>query len=125
MRYPGNVVTREDTRSEGAGVPEKCFYCSGKLGAEHDADCVTLHRPVKIRVTMDIIVPAVRSWDKHMIEFRFNESTWCADNIMDDLQRYTKGAGGCLCGHTEIEYLGDATLEEAVTDGLQPDTPIG
>ena len=37
MRYPGNVVTEDDTRAKGAGTPEKCFYCKGKIGEAHEA----------------------------------------------------------------------------------------
>lgn len=125
MRFPENVVTEEDTRAKGAGVPEKCFYCKGKFGAEHDADCVCLQRPVKIRLTIELIITQPRDWQKDMIEFHMNESSWCMDNIMEDLARYADSDDRCLCPISNVEYIGEATLEEAIDAGLKPDTERG
>ncbi len=115
MRFPGNVVTKEDLRSNA----EKCFYCTGVLDGEHDAACVILDRPVKVRMTIDLIIARPRSWAKHDIEFHLNDSSWCIDNIKDDIERQV--GDRCLCSFANFEYTGEATLEEASAAHLVPD----
>jgi hypothetical protein len=124
MRFPENVVALDDTRSGGggAGRPDKCFYCSGKIGREHDADCVTLDKPVKVRLTLDLVLTTVRGWTKEQSERRWNEGSWCADNIISDIERHCAD-GHCLCNRAHIDILGDATMEEAKEAGLVPRNP--
>ncbi len=124
MRFPGNVVTAEDTRARGNGVPTKCFYCNGIPGGPHDAECVCVDRPVHVRLTLDLIVTVPRSWTKEQAEFRWNESTYCMDNIIEEIQRQADADGSerCMCSRAEIRLLGDATIEEAIAAGLKPDT---
>lgn len=87
----------------------KCFYCHNKEGQDHKDDCVTLKQRVRLRVELEyeVLVPA--SWDKEMIEFHRNDGTWCADNIVTDLQRYVKRAEkkelGCLCRDAKFTFL--------------------
>ena len=125
MRYPENEVTVDDTRVHAdAHVPGKCFYCEGTLGNPHGAECVVPNRPVKVRLTMDLVVSAPQKWDQRMIEFHYNDSSWCADNIVEEIHRTVaaRQEGYCaLCGVTSITYLGEATLEDAVEAGLVPD----
>lgn len=121
MRFPGNVVTLEDTRSGGgAGTPDKCLYCKAPTGGPHTEECVCIERPVKIRMTVELIITHPRSWDAGSINFHLNDSSWCANNILGELDRLA-GGGRCLCSATEFEFIGDATLEEAVEQGLKPD----
>lgn len=121
MRYPGNVVSAEDTRARGYGVPTKCFYCDGVPGGPHDGTCVCLERPVKIKLTLDLVIAVPRAWTKEQAEFRWNESTYCMDNILDHVERH-KEVLGCLCSVAKIEYIGEATQAEAEEMGLKPDT---
>lgn len=123
MRFPGNTVTLDDTRSggTGAGTPDKCFYCNGKAGHEHEAKCVCIDRSVKVRLTFDLVVARPRSWDKDDIDFQLSDSSWCMDNILGDIERHTLG-DRCLCSRSSGEYLGDATIEEAIEAGLIPDS---
>ena len=121
MRFPGNIVTRDDTRCDGAGTPEKCFYCTGALGGQHDEQCVILQRPVRVRITFEIVVAVPRSHTKEQLEFHWNDSSWCTDNIMNDLARYSESRERCLCPVSTFEYLEDVTLEEAEADGLERD----
>ncbi len=124
MRFPGNVVTLKDTRSgyEGAiGTPDKCLYCKAATGGPHNEDCVCIQRPVKVRMTLDLVLTIPRGWTKEMAEFHWNDSSSCMDNIYDQIQRHID-AHGCLCGIAEVEFIEDATLEEAISAGLKPDT---
>ena len=126
MRFPGNVVTEIDTRSGegGKGRPEKCFYCSGKTGQAHDHDCVVLHRPVKIRMTLDMIVAAPREWSENELNDYWNNAI-CLDQFMDEIWRYATDepeGGMCLCNIARVEYLRDADIGEAIVHGLIPDS---
>jgi hypothetical protein len=46
-----------------------------------------------------------------MIEFHRNDSSWCAGNIMDELEAIAKPSG-CLCEHVSFEYVGEAPAVE-------------
>lgn len=124
MQLTTNVVTIIDTRSKGAGTPDKCFYCKGETGGPHDAECVCIDRPIKIRMTIEIIVPIARSWSQDQIEFYFNDSSSCLDNLIPAIERMSgnnEGHGSCLCSVAEVTYLGEATIEEAAAIGLVDD----
>lgn len=53
-----------------------------------------------IRLPMDFS----EDWDDDMIEFHLNESSWCMDNIIDELKRYSE-ANGCICNICEGRAL--------------------
>ncbi len=111
-----NVVTSDDTRSKGAGSIEKCFYCKGLLGKEHDSDCVCLKKAVKLKVSIEIVVEVPRSWDQEMIEFHRNDSSWCANNFIDEMQRQAEA--GCACSFTSFELIGEASRDEWMAAGI-------
>ena len=98
-RLADNVVTLDDTRSGGggAGVPEKCFYCAGQFGEEHESHCVCIRRPVKIRWTIEFIVPVVRGWSRDQIEFHYNESSSCKNNLLSAITERFDGPERCAC----------------------------
>ena len=109
-----NLVTPENGPRP-AGRPDQCFYCGQPVGAEHKEDCVCRVKVVMVQVTMTIprVVPA--SWDADAVDFHLNESSWCANNIEDDLARYKDAMGDdapCMCGAFSGEYLRDATEED-------------
>lgn len=64
-------------------------------------------------VEYDIEVPAF--YDKDRTEFRRNESTWCYDNMAEELTALVAESdrtdGPCLCysGKAHCEYLGDTS----------------
>lgn len=49
-------------------------------------------------------------WDDEMIEFHLNESSWCCDNLIDLLERYSQ-QNGCICS------ICNARVEKRDTDG--------
>jgi hypothetical protein len=128
MNLYTNIVTEDDTRSAGAGIPSKCFYCNGRRGGPHDPECVCLKKPIKIKVTLELIDVRPRSWSKHDIESHYNESSWCANNIVPVIQRHLDHDDDlnvnldCLCQRMTVEYLGDATVEEAEAANLTEET---
>lgn len=109
-----NFVT-EDNGPRPAGKPDECFYCQQPLGGEHAQDCTLRLKVVmvKIELTMPRVVPA--SWDTEMVDFHLNDSSWCSDNIGNDIMCYldAKEEGApCLCGKFYGTCLGDATTED-------------
>ncbi len=104
-----DIVKAEDVRP--AGKPGECFYCERAVGEAHQAECVILQRFVRVRVTLEIEIETVRSWDREAIEFKHNQGTWCADNFVGDLathmKRVKESGGGCLCNGFSLEYLGE------------------
>jgi len=96
-------VTKDDTRDH---HPTKCFYCNSHLGNPHEFECVVPTRKVKVKVIIDLVVDEPISWDKYDIESHLNESSWCADNILDKIEEY-KENGRCICNITKIEYVGE------------------
>lgn len=84
----------------------QCFYCKQPLGAEHKPDCVLIKKRVIVRVTIDYEIEVPADWDKSMVEFHRNEGSWCADNMIEELQALT--AERCLCNRAHFEFVGDA-----------------
>lgn len=59
-----------------------------------------------------MIYEVPKEWDENMINFYFNESSWCADNMLDLLiERSQKGK--CSCDIAEFSYIKDISPEEA------------
>lgn len=104
------VVGKEGIRP--AGSPGHCFYCHEPKGGIHAEECVIRSRTVVVQVTVDLVVDVPEHWTVENINFRYNESTWCADNLVDILgtllTRIKNEPGGCLCPFTEVKYLAEA-----------------
>lgn len=62
------------------------------------------NKTVTIRWTIDLPMSFPKDWDKRLIEFHLNESSWCCDNLIDDLVKYSD-QNGCICGICEAEVL--------------------
>lgn len=94
-----------------AGPPDSCFYCGAKVGDEHGAECVVPKRRVRVRFSFEVEWAVPESWDKDMIEFHMNESSWCADNaahyLVNECTYTGEGESRCLCRSFEGEYLGE------------------
>ena len=101
-----NVVLVQSQDVRPAGRPGVCFYCDQPLGSPHTLGCVIPQRFVKVRMTVEYSISVPRSWDAHMIEFHRNDSSWCTDNALDELEALIK-EHGCLCANTTFTYLGE------------------
>lgn len=108
------LVDKNDDGIRLAGKPDECFYCRQKIGFPHLEYCVIVEKRVKINfiVTLEIDVP--HSWNEKDIEFRFNGSSWCADNLIHMMDKAS--IGGCLCGRVRAEYI--ETIDETPRRGL-------
>ena len=103
--YP--LVKENDCGIRPAGKPDECFYCKSKVGQPHKHNCVCVSKKVKLKATIEYIKEVPICWDKERIEFQFNGGTWCADNLIEDINNYIKKTGDCLCMHTKIEVIGE------------------
>lgn len=123
MRYPGNIVTLHDTRSQngGRGTPDKCFYCTGLIDQQHEEDCVVLARPIRITLSIDLVVSVPRDLPPEDVDGFFNDTGSCTNNLLFDIERQMD-SGYCLCHNAEIHYAGEADIDEALEAGLVPDS---
>jgi hypothetical protein len=97
------LVTRKAMRP--ASDREECFYCLQPIGAAHKPDCVLIEKKVLVRMTVEYEISVPSCWSKEDIEFHRNEGTWCAGNIIEELQELA-GESECLCNCTRFTYLG-------------------
>jgi hypothetical protein len=91
----GFVVTEKAMRP---AIDEKVsFYCHQPVGGFHMSDCVLVVRKAVItaEVSYEITVPA--HWSEDTVEFHRNESSYCADNALGEIEALRK-EGHCLCG---------------------------
>lgn len=105
-----------------AGKPDRCFYCDAPLGRDHSDGCVIRSRTVVVRFHVDLVVDVPEDWDAEMINFRYNESSWCADNLAEDLSATVNrldDKGGCLCQFVEAEFVREATDEDETAQHLR------
>ena len=94
------LVDPHDDGIRPAGEPDACFYCQQKVGTEHKRNCVIVEKLVRLRYSIDVDVEIPYSWDKNMVEFHRNESSWCANNAVDQIQAQVEASdkdGRCLC----------------------------
>lgn len=108
-----DIVKAADARP--AGRPDECFYCRAKLGVPHDGNCVIKSRSVVVELTIRAVITAPRDWERSMVDFHLNDSSWCADNILRDLGRWADSRGehdGCACGAFEGRFLREASADD-------------
>jgi len=86
----------------------QCFYCQQPIGSKHKSGCVLVQKRAKVRVVIEYEVSVPSHWDSGQIEFHRNEGSWCADNMIDELEQL-KGEDDCLCSVAKFEYLNDAS----------------
>lgn len=116
------TVTEADTRGHQRG-PNRCFYCGATVGNEHMPECVCRQRTVMVRIEVEMPIEVAESWDAHSIEFYRNESSSCADNVInlmaDALKRIEDSSlPTCFCGHTKVTYLREATRADEMEFAL-------
>ena len=93
-----------------AGKPDECFYCGAKIGEQHKPNCVIRKKTIVSRLTIDFVDSVPENWDKDVIDFHYNDSSWCASNILNRLEERSNFR--CLCDVASFEYLRDATEED-------------
>lgn len=98
------------------GSPDHCLYCGERRGSIHKSDCVIRRRTVVVLATIEYVIDVPESWDSDAIEFQRNDGSWCANNMLQELEALTEH--GCLCERTSFAYLREADAEDEQRDGV-------
>lgn len=109
------TVTPDDHGIRPAGPSDECFYCQIKVGGEHKLSCVIRTRTVVVKVTLDIVVRLPEYWDSDRIEFHYDKSSACKNNLVGELVELKKRMGptdSCLCSAGEVAFVREATEED-------------
>jgi hypothetical protein len=72
---------------------------------------------VVLRYTYEVVVVVPEDWGETQINFHRNESSWCADNSINDLQ--DRNDQHCWCPDMQSIYLREATEEDEEKFQLQ------
>ncbi len=99
------VVVPNDDGIRPAGSPDRCFYCNAGMGEPHGRECAVVTKRVRVRYSFEIEIEVPHHWDEQMVLFHRNDSSWCADNALAELEAITNG-DDCLCNAFQCEYIG-------------------
>ena len=91
-------VTKKAMRP--ASDKQQCFYCQQAIGDNHKDTCVLINQKIRIQVTTELEVSVPHHWDEGTVSFHFNESSWCANNLINIIEE-----NGCICGVTDIKPI--------------------
>jgi hypothetical protein len=105
-------VTKKAMRP--ASTEERCFYCNEKIGDYHTEDCVLITKTVQVKMTVTYPVEVPAHWSKRDVEFHRNDSSWCCNNAIAELDAISnelekKGECFCLDDNMRFEYAGGDT----------------
>ena len=115
MEHPETHPVTEKHGPRPAGKPDRCFYCGRLVGEEHKEDCVMRSRTVVLQAVITYVDTVPENWTAEDIFNHRNLGSWCANNLIDDLDRIQ----GCLCGSVEITYIKEASVEEEQEWGFE------
>ena len=104
------IVLPDDDGIRPAGKQDRCFYCGREVGEYHVENCVMICRNVKVRYSFEIDIEVPAFWGKKDIEFHRNESRWCADNAIVEIE--TAAGNDCTCDFFKAEVIdmGDGSI---------------
>jgi hypothetical protein len=109
MKLSGFTVT--DAAMRPASPVRQCFYCHQPIGKEHKFECVLVSKRVRVKAIIEYEIDVPAHWSKEDVEFSRNESSWCADNIVGDLERHIQKMnerGFCMCDDVYVSLLDDS-----------------
>lgn len=102
----GFIVTEKAMRP--ASKERRCFYCHQEISAEHADDCALINRKVRVKMTAEYEIEVPAHWDKEMIEFQRNDSSWCVSNAINELEElFGRDDGPCMCDIARFEFVGE------------------
>ncbi|WP_143322725.1 hypothetical protein [Clostridium sp. HBUAS56010] len=116
MKRENWTVTETSTRP--AGEPDRCFYCGRLLGEQHKDDCVIKSKTVVVDFTVRTVLSVPESWDENQINYHYNDGTWCADNLLNELDNRNNMTQRCLCDITSAKFVKEADEKEELAYGV-------
>jgi len=93
------------------GEPNMCFYCGAAIGEQHKPNCVMREKTIIIEFKCNLLVSVPEFWDKQLIEFSFNESSYCRSTLIEELQSLDERVN-CICPFSEVAFIREATKED-------------
>ena len=109
MQHPEtHIVKPEDERP--ARKDGTCYYCRTAIGSHHKPGCVIRTRTVVCEFTVTLTRSVPEDWDQYMIEFHMNDSSWCASNLIHEMESLDMER--CLCGNIEGKFVREATADD-------------
>ncbi len=104
------LVVPNDDGIRPAGKPDECFYCNRKVGEPHQQSCVCAHKKVVLRYSFEVEIDVPWSWSEEDILFHRNESTWCSNNGLREIdeQAHRDNPGvedPCPCNRFKAEFV--------------------
>lgn len=60
----------------------------------------------KVRMTVEYEVERPDDYDTDLLDFQLTESSWCADNALEEIKEYLNKDRTCLCNIAQFEVLG-------------------
>lgn len=93
-----------------------CYFCSSPSGQPHSGNCIVMSKTVVVKVELEVVIEAPRHWGKDDIEFDRNLGTWCSDNLLRDLGRWSDMEDDerqcCSCDTMSVTFVREATLTD-------------
>ena len=102
-------VTQDAIRP--AGPPDQCFYCHMPMGELHHPSCTIPQRTVVVAFTFELVRKVPANWDREMIEFHMNDSSWCTSNLLPELERLSDDEH-CVCFAVRGQYVREADADD-------------
>jgi hypothetical protein len=73
-------------------------------------------------MTLEYTIAVPEFWDSQAINFHRNDSSWCANNALKELEYVMSDEReSCVCGRCEFEYVREATEDDDRECGLDRD----
>lgn len=98
MARPIVTLADEAPADAGRGL---CTWCRQPVGLPHADDCVTVKRRVVVRAIVEYEISVPEHWGPEEIEFHRNDGSWCANNMLYELEK----VDDCLCPLTRYEFV--------------------
>lgn len=112
------VVRPKDERP--ARPDGTCFYCGKPIGDRHADDCVIPQKTCVVDFTIRLVTSEPAYWGEGDIEFHYNGSSWCADNLLGYLEEFQNNTGRCMCSLMDAKFIREATIEDETWFGYDP-----
>jgi hypothetical protein len=69
-------------------------------------------------MTVEYAVLIPENWTPEAFEDFRNQGSWCANNVLSELEALVKREDACLCGQTEFAFVREATEEDETLDSV-------
>lgn len=111
------VVTPAHVNPSLPGKETRCIWCKSTLGDIHELRCAVRQKSVIVKIEIEMERMVSEDCMPEMVEFLMNDSSWCASNIIHELQAMFDSSERCLCPYFQATYVREATEADEATYG--------